>query len=98
MPACSSGRRASTGLLSNTPPATLSVRPIKVKRVLAAIESAPPSVSAMPDVGQISLACLLGYRDFRFDGSWREKHPRLHAWHDEFAAAMPALAGTTPHD
>ncbi|MHC1950502.1 glutathione S-transferase N-terminal domain-containing protein [Bradyrhizobium sp. UFLA06-06] len=70
----------------------------KVKRVLAAVESAPPGVSGMPDVGQISLACLLGYRDCRFDGSWREKQPRLHAWHDEFAAAVPAFPGTTPHD
>ncbi|MER9237116.1 glutathione S-transferase N-terminal domain-containing protein [Mesorhizobium sp. M0622] len=70
----------------------------KVERALDAIEADPPWVSAMPDVGQITLACLLGYRDFRFDGSWRDKHPRLHAWHDAFAAAVPAFVATAPRD
>ncbi|WP_349643587.1 glutathione S-transferase family protein [Bradyrhizobium genosp. SA-3] len=70
----------------------------KIARVLASAEAAPPPVTAMPDVGQITLACLLGYRDFRFDGGWREKHPRLHSWHDAFAEAVPAFGATTPRD
>jgi glutathione S-transferase len=68
----------------------------KVARTLAALEAAPPPLSGTPHVGQIGLACLLGYRDFRFDGSWRQTHPRLHAWHDAFAAAVPAFAATAP--
>ena len=66
----------------------------KVARGLAALELAPPALSPTPDVGQIALACVLGYRDLRFGGTWRAQHPRLLAWHDQFAAAVPAFAAT----
>jgi hypothetical protein len=39
---------------------------------------------------------VLGYRDFRFPGTWRKDHPRLVAWLDAFAARVPAFAVTTP--
>ena len=68
----------------------------KVNRALAALEAAPPALSAPPDVGQIALACALGYRDFRFEGKWRHDHPRLVAWLDRFAACVPAFAATAP--
>ena len=48
------------------------------------------------NVGQITLACALGYRDFRFGGGWRGDHPRLVAWLDNFAARVPAFAATKP--
>ncbi|WP_407114653.1 glutathione S-transferase family protein [Bradyrhizobium sp. LMG 9283] len=70
----------------------------KVERALAALEATTPALSGMPNVGQIALACLLGYRDFRFDKTWRDTHPRLHAWHDAFAAAVPAFAASAPFD
>ena len=38
----------------------------KVTRGLAALEAEPPALDATPNVGQIALACALGYRDFRF--------------------------------
>ncbi len=66
----------------------------KVARSLAALEAAPPALDPTPNVGQIALACVLGYRDLRFGGSWREGHPRLLAWHDAFAAQVPAFAAT----
>jgi glutathione S-transferase len=68
----------------------------KVERALAALEAAPPSGlnTALPDVGQIALACALGYRDLRFDGSWRSNHPRLVAWLDGFGRHVPAFAAT----
>jgi glutathione S-transferase len=66
----------------------------KVARGLAALEAAPPKLASVPDVGQIALACLLGYRDLRFGGSWRKDYPRLLAWHDKFAAQVPAFAET----
>ena len=50
----------------------------------------------MPDVGQITVACALGYRDFRFGDGWRKDHPRLVAWLDGFAARVPAFAATKP--
>lgn len=72
----------------------------KVTRALAALEAAPPSAPLpsrpLPDVGQIALACALGYRDFRFGDSWRAVHPRLLAWLDNFAAQVPAYAATAP--
>ncbi len=68
----------------------------KVARALAALEMAPPALDAPPDVGRIALACALGYRDFRFHGSWRKDHPRLVAWLDNFSAKVPAFAATTP--
>ncbi len=66
----------------------------KVARSLAALEASPPPLDPMPNVGQIALACVLGYRDLRFAGTWRGEHPRLVAWHDAFAARVPAFAET----
>ena len=70
----------------------------KVSRALAVLEAAPPALASapeLPNVGQITLACALGYRDLRFGGSWRTGHPRLVAWLDNFAARVPAFAATT---
>jgi glutathione S-transferase len=66
----------------------------KVTRGLAVLEAAPPPIATPPTVGQIALACVLGYRDLRFGGDWRNDHPRLLAWHDKFAAQVPAFAAT----
>jgi glutathione S-transferase len=69
----------------------------KVTRTLAVLEAAPPPLdlrSGVPHVGQIALACALGYRDLRFGGTWRSDHPRLVAWLDDFAARVPAYAAT----
>ena len=66
----------------------------KVARGLAALEAAPPALTAVPDVGQIALACVLGYRDLRFGGTWRKDYPRLLAWHDKFFNQVPAFAAT----
>ncbi|HYS47330.1 MAG TPA: glutathione S-transferase family protein [Xanthobacteraceae bacterium] len=66
----------------------------KMARALAALEADPPGLDAPPHVGQITAACALGYLDFRFEGLWRRDHPRLVAWLDRFAAAVPAFAAT----
>jgi glutathione S-transferase len=66
----------------------------KATRGLAALEAAPPVLTSIPDVGQITLACLLGYRDLRFGGTWRADHPKLVAWLDKFAGQVPAFAQT----
>ncbi len=66
----------------------------KVKRGFAVLEAAPPPVDPVPNVGQIALACLLGHRDLRFKGAWRDNHPRLVAWLDRFAAQVPAFEST----
>jgi glutathione S-transferase len=61
----------------------------KIDRALAAIEQAPPSGTC--DIGHIALACALGYLDLRFDGQWRQSHPKLVAWHELFAKEIPAF-------
>jgi glutathione S-transferase len=66
----------------------------KIKRALAALEASPPPLDALPNVGQIALACVLGYLDLRLGGEWRKGHPKLVAWHDGFAAQVPAFAAT----
>jgi glutathione S-transferase len=66
----------------------------KVERSLALLEASPPKLDAFPNVGQITLACVLGYGDLRFEGKWRAGHPKLVAWLDEFAARVPAFEKT----
>jgi glutathione S-transferase len=66
----------------------------KIERALATLEADPPPLDAIPNVGQIALACVLGYRDLRFQGTWRASHPKLVAWLDRFAARVPAFAAT----
>ncbi len=66
----------------------------KVARGLAVLEAAPPPLRGTPNVGQIALACVLGYGDLRFGGLWRKEHPNLVTWLDEFAAQVPAFGET----
>jgi glutathione S-transferase len=74
----------------------LDLQDAKVARGLAALEASPQGLDSPPNVGQITLACALGYRDFRFQGSWRKDHRRLVAWLDTFAARVPSFGATTP--
>ncbi|WP_343057325.1 glutathione S-transferase family protein [Chthonobacter rhizosphaerae] len=67
----------------------------KVERGLAYLEANLPEEDAVT-VGTIAVACALGYLDFRFEGSWREGHPRLVAWLDRFTATLPGWAATAP--
>jgi glutathione S-transferase len=65
----------------------------KVARGLAAAEADPPAAGSR-GVGEIALACALGYLDLRFAGAWRADHSALVVWLDSFAAAVPAFAAT----
>lgn len=66
----------------------------KVSRALAALEAEPPAYPDRPRIGEIALACALGYLDLRFEGKWRAGHPRLVAWLDAFAAKVPSFETT----
>lgn len=71
----------------------------KVARGLAALEAAPPArlpVSGAAHVGEIAVACALGYLDLRFGGTWRADHPALVGWLDAFCERVPAFEATTP--
>lgn len=68
----------------------------KIDRALDHLEKDPPAWGASPDYGHLTLACALGYLDFRHDGKWRAGHAKLVAWLDRFAAAVPAFEATRP--
>ncbi|MGB3643225.1 MAG: glutathione S-transferase family protein [Mesorhizobium sp.] len=67
----------------------------KAARGLAELEGNPPSIGGSgPRIDAIAVACVLGYMDLRFEGRWREEHPRLCDFLREFEAAVPAYAAT----
>jgi glutathione S-transferase len=61
----------------------------KIVRALAALDAEPPA--SEPNVGTITLACALGYLDWRKQVDWRERFAGLVAWLDRFRAAVPAF-------
>lgn len=70
----------------------------KIDRAFKWLEANPPEAGGEPNIGDVTLACVLGYLDFRFPGSWRDDSPNLVAWLDAFAAANPAYDATKPGD
>ena len=70
----------------------------KIIRGLEAIAAKKPSYSngAMPDIGEIGLACVLDYLDFRKQVNWRDHAPNLASWLADFAAAVPGYDESMP--
>jgi glutathione S-transferase len=68
----------------------------KIDRSLAQIAEGSLTWDKAPDYGHVTLACALGYLDFRHEGKWRGKAPKLVAWLERFAAAVPDFGKTTP--
>jgi len=53
----------------------------KISRGLDALEMKCEQFEASPLIGEITIACALGYRDFRYaDDDWRVGRPALTAW------------------
>ena len=69
----------------------------KIGAALAEAEKTP-EIHAPPgeqiDIGQIALACALGFLDLRHGGAWRADHPKLVAFLDAFAARVPSFEAT----
>lgn len=80
-------------------PAWLDAFALKLKAVLAALETEAPALRATPfDLGLIAVGCALSYLDYRFaDLPWRDGHPALAAWHKDFAT-RPSVARSLPDD
>lgn len=64
----------------------------KVERSLRFLEAAPPSGAI--DIGQVAVACALGYLDMRFEGRWRQTHQALVTWLEQFSKQVPAFEAT----
>jgi glutathione S-transferase len=69
----------------------------KIDRALTAVEERWQSHLHGPtDMGQVALACALGYLDFRLgERDWRGTRPGLAAWWQAMAAT-PAFQATAP--
>ena len=70
----------------------------KVERGLDAIEDRWIShLGGQLDMGQIAVACALGYLDLRHAGrDWRAARPQLAAWADRFAQRDSMIATAPP--
>lgn len=68
----------------------------KVARALDALEKEAASLGMLDTVGEIAIACALGYLDFRYPHEpWRPGHPKLEAWYAR-VAQLPPMARTVP--
>jgi glutathione S-transferase len=67
---------------------------IVISRTLDTLEADPPHKHI--DIGSITVACALGYLDFRFaSDEWRVGHAKLSTWHEAFAQNH-GMAKTAP--
>ena len=69
----------------------------KIARACTALEDRWMSHLSGPfDIGQIAVACALGYVDFRHGArGWRDGHPQLAAWFEKIES-RPSLDATRP--
>ena len=68
----------------------------KIERGLDALESRCGQFESPPLIGEITVACALGYRDFRFaDNDWRTGRPALTQWFEQMMQ-RDSLASTAP--
>jgi len=68
----------------------------KIDGVLAQLEAEVKALKGKPTLGSISVACALGYLDFRFAAAdWRSKHPKLAKWFNSFSKT-PSIKATVP--
>ena len=68
----------------------------KINGVLDQLEAEAKALKGKPTLGSISVACALGYLDFRFaDHNWRAKRPKLAKWFTTFSK-LPSMKTTAP--
>ncbi len=66
----------------------------KVARALDALEK--ETLGDLETIGDITVACALGYLDFRYPNEpWRPGHPKLTAWYER-VVKLPPMAQTMP--
>jgi len=58
----------------------------KLAQALDQLEKEAKDLAGGLTIGQVTVACALGYLDFRFgDMNWRKGRPKLAAWYDKFS-------------
>ena len=70
----------------------------KIQRGLEVVSTTSPQYynGATPDAGEIALACVLDYLDFRQQLNWRDHAANLEDWLADFAAGVPGYTETLP--
>jgi glutathione S-transferase len=69
----------------------------KTKATLDVLEQETDGLAPLT-IGSITVAVALAHLDFRFaEDAWRDRRPKLAAWHDRFAA-RPSMRATQPED
>jgi len=77
-------------------PARVATYKKMMRQTLDALEAGIGDLKGVT-IGTLTVACALGYLDFRFPGDeWRKGRPRLAAWYDTFVK-RPSLAQTVPY-
>ena len=68
----------------------------KIERGLDALEKRCSEFEFEPLIGEITVACVLGYLDFRYaDNNWRSKRPSLAGWFEKIMQ-RDSLVNTKP--
>jgi glutathione S-transferase len=79
-------------------PAGMELQRAKVAAGLDVLEAEADKLGSGIDIGLISIACALGYLDFRFASEdWRKGHPKLARWFEAFAK-RPSMQSTVAKD
>lgn len=69
-----------------------------IRCVLDRLESEAASFTDLANIGDIAVACALGYLDFRVAAEdWRAKRPRLAQWYER-QQKRPSMIATVPKD
>ncbi len=71
----------------------------KIHACLASIEAMAPTLGLLrPTIGEVTIACALGYLDFRFpELQWRDACPQAANWYARIDA-LPFMQQTRPYD
>jgi len=68
---------------------------VGIARAIDQLELEADDLSKQFTIGELTIACALGYLDFRKILDWRQGHPKLADWYAE-VENRPCLAATVP--
>jgi len=69
---------------------------IKIERSLDEMQAQAEDMDGKVDIGTLTIACALGYLDFRYgDNDWRASRPALAKWYEGFSQ-RPSMQATIP--
>ena len=71
---------------------------LKIRRTVDEFEHQLPLFAEQPTIGEVTVACALGYLDFRYsDLDWRNGHAELESWYGGFSQ-RESMKHTAPSD